>query len=97
MSDVSTSKYVGNWTAASVDVFKESGDLSAENLLVLRADGTATITSGDEVDEYTWKETDSGVYLDSLGSKSDLKFKADGPDTLKTRVLFITVKFNRVK
>ncbi len=55
------------------------------------------MVSGDEVVEYKWWETESGVYLDSLGEKADLKFKADGPDTLKTRILFFYLKFKRIK
>ena len=54
------------------------------------------MVSGDEVVEYTWKETGNGVYLDCKGEKSDLKLTADGPDTLKTRILFITLKFKRI-
>ncbi len=97
MSDVSNSKYLGKWKADSVDVFKESGELDNDSVLSLNADGTATIVSGDEVVEYKWWETENGVYLDSLGEKSDLKFKADGPDILKTRLLFIYLKFKRIK
>ena len=55
------------------------------------------MVSGDEVAEYKWCETESGVYLDSLGEKSDLKLKADGPDILKTRILFFYLKFKRIK
>ena len=55
------------------------------------------MVSGDEVAEYKWWETESGVYLDSLGEKSDLKLKADGPDILKARILFFYLNFKRIK
>ena len=97
MSDVTNSKYVVQWKAASVSLLQESGDLTAKCILDLKADGTATMTSEDEVIEYNWKETDYGVYLDCLGKKSDLKLKADGPDTLNTRILFVTLSFKREK
>ena len=97
IADVSNSKYLGKWKAYSVDVFKESGELNADTVLSLNADGKATMVSVDDVVEYKWWETESGVYLDSLGDKADLKFKADGPDTLKTRILFFYLKFKRIK
>ena len=97
MSDVSNSKYLGKWKADSVDVFKKSGEFDGDTVLSLNADGTASMVSADEVLEYKWWETENGVYLDSLGEKSDIKLKADGPDTLKTRILFFHLKFKRIK
>ena len=98
MSDVSNSKYVGKWPAVSVGAFSNSGDLSIENVLSLNADGTASYASGDEVIEYKWRETGDGVYLECLGDKADLKFTDDGPDKLKTTIMFfVTLSFKRIK
>ena len=88
MSDVSNSKYVGKWSAVSVGAFSNSGDLSIENVLSLNADGTASYASGDEVIEYKWRETGDG----------DLKFTDDGPDKLKTTIMFfVTLSFKKIK
>lgn len=57
-----------------------------------------THASGDEVIEYKWRETGDGVYLDCLGDKADLKFTDDGPDKLKTTIMFfVTLTFKRIK
>ena len=54
--------------------------------------------SGDEVIEYKWRETGDGVYLECLGDKADLKFTDDGPDKLKTTIMFfVTLSFKRIK
>ena len=96
MSDVSNSKYLGKWKADSVDVFKKNGEFDGDTVLSLNADGTASMVSPDEVLEYKWWETENGVYLDSLGEKSDIKLKADGPDILKARILFFSLNFRRI-
>ena len=94
MADLSNSRYTGKWRARSLAVFGRTEPLSAENLLVLNADGTAVYTSEDDPKEYTWKETGYGVFLDG---KSDMKMTADG-DKLKTRILgIVTVAFEKVE
>ncbi len=63
-----------------------------KNVLELKADGTATYTSEEDMKAYIWKETDYGVFLDG---KADMKLKADG-DKLTTRIMgFVTLNFEK--
>ncbi len=92
MADLSNSKYLGVWKGVSVSLLGRTEALDVENILTLNADGTATYTSPDEVREYTWKETNYGVFLDG---KSDLKLTDDN-GMLKTRVFgFVTLNFEK--
>lgn len=43
-------------------------------------------------------DVSNSKYLDCLGDKADLKFTADGPDKLKTTIMFfVTLTFKRIK
>ena len=92
MADLSNSKYVGKWNGVSVTMFGKTEPLTVENVLELRADGTAVYTSSEDQKAYIWKETDYGVFLDG---KADLKLKVDG-DKLTTKVFgFVTLNFEK--
>lgn len=89
--DYSDSKYVGVWAPSSVSVAGESGEMEDDSLMVVNADGTGTLTSGDEVSNFTWEPTDSG-----FKTKGDVKatFKDDG-DNIKADMFGIELIFVR--
>ena len=89
--DVSGSKYVGTWKAASMSLKDTVGEFDKDIFLVLNPDGTAEFSSGDEVSKCTWEETDNGFKL-----KGDAKmtFTDDG-DGIKSTVFGIVLHFDR--
>ena len=91
MADLSNSKYVGTWRAVSVSFLNQSGEITADNAIEIKPDGTATQKDGDGFRAYTWKETDYGVFLDG---KSDLKLKDDG-DGLKLTFLGVAIHYKK--
>ena len=90
-TDLSGSKYVGTWKGVSMTLKDEKGEFEDEINLILNADGTAKFTSGDEVTEYTWKETSNGFKLEG-GAK--MTFTDDG-DGIKSKVLGVELHFER--
>ncbi|MGI6020897.1 MAG: hypothetical protein ACOX71_05420 [Lachnospiraceae bacterium] len=65
--DYSNSEYLGTWSAASceydgieLDVAEIVGTFDLE----LKADGSCTITTGDESADGKWTEVDDGVIID---------------------------------
>ena len=93
MADIKNSKYLGKWRNASVTVFGKTEPMSDNSYIEIRADGTASYISKSETRDYTWKETNYGVFLDG---KSDLKLKEDD-DTLHISFLGITINYERME
>ena len=91
MTDLSNSKYVGTWRGVSVSFLNHSGEITADNSLIIKADGTATTGTGDDLKAYIWKETSYGIFLDG---KSDLKMYANGDD-LEVRFLGIVITYKK--
>ena len=89
--DLSDSKYLGTWKAASLSLMDESGEFEDEILLILNADGTAQMTSGDEVTESTWEETKDGLKLKG-GAKMTFTEEGDG---IKSSLLGVELHFVR--
>ena len=89
--DLSGSKYVGTWKAVNMTLMGEVGEFDSEILLTLNGDGTATLTSGDEVSKCTWEETGDGFKL-----KGDAKmtFKDDG-DGIKSSIFGAEMHFEK--
>ena len=91
-TDLSDSKYVGTWKVTSVSMGEESEDLDDEWILTINADGTGTLTSGDEDPaNFTWTPTDDG-----FKTQGDVKtpFKDDG-DNIKTSILGAELVFEK--
>ena len=96
-TDLSDSKYVGEWVARSVSVADEEGDLDGGVwTLTLNGDGTGTFVSTEEDGEsessdITWELTDDG-----FKTKGDVKltFTDDG-DGIKATLLGIELHFTR--
>ena len=92
MADLSGSKYLGNWRLTSVSMKDKYEEPEEDYILTLNADGSASFTAQSaQVEDYTWKEADYGVYLEG---KSDLKLKDEG-DYLMTKVLGVTLKLEK--
>lgn len=89
--DLSGSKYVGTWKAASLTMKDEAGEFEQDTYLVLNADGTAQFTSEEEVTDCTWKETNDGFKLEG-GAK--MTFKDDG-DGIVSKVFGVSLHFER--
>ena len=89
--DLSSSKYVGSWRAASVAIGDETGEFSDEIIMTLNGDGTGTMSSGDETSSFTWQLTDNG-----FKTKGDVKMKfTDDGDNIKSKILGVDVTFTR--
>ena len=92
--DVSSSRYVGIWTADSLSIAGESDTVEGEYTLVLNDDGTGTFSGLDEegneqVSNITWSLTNDG-----FKTKGDAKmtFKDDGDDIV-TKILGVELRF----
>ena len=74
--DLTNSKYLGTWVATKATAFDEEVAIDEAvpggMKLKLNPDGTATVTSEDEVSNCTWKETSKGVKF-----SGDMKTKAN--------------------
>ncbi len=89
--DLSGSKYLGTWRAATMTLKDEVGEFEEETFLILNADGTAKFTSKDEVTECKWEETKDGFKLKD-GAK--MTFTDDG-DGIKSKILGVELHFER--
>ena len=95
--DLSDSKYVGTWTAESVSVADESGDLDGGVwTLELKGDGTGIMTTvaedgTEETSDFTWELTSEGF---KTKGDAKLKFTDDG-DGIKASILGIELHFSR--
>lgn len=88
-TDLSESKYVGTWSGQKA-TFQDT-EVTVEEVLhgpfdmVLNADGTATVTMGEEESmTATWSETGSGIKI--KGDDINLEFK-DKDGVLETSVI----------
>lgn len=90
--DLTNSKYLGTWKAASLTLADETGEFENDIYLVLNPDGTAKLTSEDEVTDCTWEETGDGFKLKG-GAKMTFKDTADGAVTSK--VLGVDLRFEK--
>jgi len=95
-ADLSDSKYVGTWRAASISAGGNSEDVDFDYILTLDGDGTGTFLAssgdGDEISDITWSLTDSG-FKTKGGTK--LKFTDDGEGII-TSILGVKLHFDRV-
>ena len=89
--DLSGSKYVGTWKAASMSLMEASEDFDSEILLILNGDGTAKFIGDDEETECAWEEIDGGFKLKD-GVK--MTFKDDG-DGVKSTIMGVELHFER--
>ena len=82
------SPYIGTWVATRAEhkgeempVEEVVGDVF---VLVLKADGTADVTSDGETQAATWKITNTGVNIRVSGARTDTKYTAKGDDLALT-------------
>ena len=96
--DLSSSKYLGTWVAASMSLGDETGEIGEDEVftLTLNEDGTGTLESTEadgnkNVSNITWSLTDDG-----FKTKGDAKmtFTDDG-DGIKSSVLGVELHFVR--
>ncbi|MBQ3369655.1 MAG: hypothetical protein IJG48_01405 [Mogibacterium sp.] len=96
--DLSGSKYLGTWVAASMSLGDETGEIGEDEVftLTLNEDGTGTLESTEadgnkDVSNITWSLTDDG-----FKTKGDAKmtFTDDG-DGIKSSVLGVELHFVR--
>ena len=91
-TDLSDSKYVGTWKAASMSLGDESEAPDGEWILTINGDGTGTLDGGEEApSEFTWSPADGG-----FKTKGDVKltFKDDG-DNITAKVIGVTLTFEK--
>ena len=87
--NLSNSKYLGTWKAANITMGEESEDFEDEILLTLNGDGTAEMTSADEVTKCTWEETGKGFKL-----KGDAKMSfSEEEGGVKASILGVEIHF----
>ena len=89
--DVSNSKYVGTWVSSGVSLGDEKEQFDEDVFVVLNADGSAEMHSGEETTNCTWVETSNGFKL-----KGDVKltFKEEEGGV---RATFLGVQLHFVK
>ena len=92
--DYSDSKYVGTWkaTTLSSDVLDESEELEDEFTLTLNADGTGTLSGGEDEDStFTWTPKDNG-----FKTKGDVKMTfTDNGDNIKATIFGVDLNFEK--
>lgn len=91
--DVSNSQYVGTWhavkiTAAGKEVTADEV-FGGEFLLELKSDGTYVMSSGEEVQEGKWTETDQGPKVYNSENKGAV-YKVEG-STMVVDLVFAKV------
>ena len=91
-ADYSDSPYVGEWIAEDVSLGDNSESLSDEFVMTINADGTGTLIGADETSEFTWTPTENGF---KTAGDMKMKFKADGEDTLRCKLLGASLNFVR--
>ena len=91
--DLTNSKYLGTWVASRATMLGE--EASADEVfsdgwsIQLNPDGTAVVTSKDEVSNCTWRETSKGIKF-----KGDMKVKATAEgDELVIKILGMQIHF----
>lgn len=89
--DLSGSKYVGTWKAINLTLKDEVGEFDTDHFLTLNADGTAKFTSGEEVTNCTWEETNGGF---KLKGDAKMSFTDDG-DGIKCSLLGVELHFEK--
>ena len=90
--DLSGSKYLGTWKAVSMSIVDETGEFEDDIYLVLNPDGTAQMTSEDEVSNCTWSETGNGF---KLRGDAKMTFKDTGDGAVTSKVIGVELRFEK--
>ena len=76
-ASVAESQYVGTWKAVRAELLGKEADLrealEEDLVMVLNADGTASLISGEEESTGNWSETSDGVKLTGTDMNTSLK------------------------
>lgn len=94
--DMTGNAYVGTWKAVHAEAFGQEMPvdeaMGGELILVLNADGTASLTGADSVSEGTWTESNGTVK--TSGSDFNLELK-DKDGLLETSVIGVHIQFEK--
>lgn len=96
--DLTGSKYLGSWKAASVAAGDKTGVVDTGDIIVtLNDDGTGELYTknedGEETLPVTWSETEKGF---KLADGADLEFTDDG-DNVKASFFGVDIIFEKVE
>ena len=89
--DLSGSRYLGTWKAVSLSLAGGSAPYEGVFTVTLEPDGTATLSSEDEVTVCRWSETDSGF---KVTGDAKMTFHAEG-EGLRATAMGVSIWFER--
>ena len=95
--DMSGSAYVGTYKAMRAEFLGQEASIEEvlegkELILQLNADGTGTLTTGEDVSTGTWSEVSGGIKLQGDGFNMKIDDKGD---FLETTVLGVTIQLEK--